>query len=223
MPKLLKKSQKTDRSFLRAHTMVWEKRAKEVEAAGVLVDQSQEQNHGPGPILQGDTTTIGGASLEHTVHGPEADLVVIAAVLGDIIIMDHRVWNPNTAEKSWKVQIDIVTNGRNLVHVLRASPEITPMFPRNTGMNEDTTETDERGLVHLKDLIKASTIAVAVQHTAGTDANWGNCSIWIFKWYKRLFQTWRKKLFTIWFETQDLQYVGLFKKNYVEFFALIIP
>lgn len=34
---------------------VWEKRAKEVEAAEVLADQSQEQSHGPDPIPQGDS------------------------------------------------------------------------------------------------------------------------------------------------------------------------
>lgn len=65
----------------------------------------------------------------------------------------------------------MATNGKSLVHVLRANPETIQMLPRNTGMNEDTTETGGRDLAHLKDLIRPSTTAVAIQDIAGTGAS----------------------------------------------------
>lgn len=50
------------------------------------------------------------------------------------------------------------------------------MWPRNTGMNGDTTGTDVNGLAHLSDLIKANTTVAAVQDIAGIGVNFeANC------------------------------------------------
>lgn len=69
------------------------------------------------------------------------------------------------------MQIGIVTKGRSLVHVLRANPGTIQMLPRSTGMSGDTTGTDGKGLAHLRDLTKASTMVAAIRDIADTGAD----------------------------------------------------
>lgn len=72
------------------------------------------------------------------------------------------------------MQIDMVTNGKSLAHVLRANPGIILMLLRSIDMNVDIIGKDVKDPAPLRDLIKASTIVAVVRDMADTGAEAGS-------------------------------------------------
>lgn len=73
----------------------------------------------------------------------------------------------------------MVTSEKSLAHVLRANLGTIQTSLRNIDMSEDTTGTGEKGLVRLRDPIKASTTVLAVQDIAGTGAKCGRIAYYL--------------------------------------------